>query len=165
MAGAAPAESAEAAESAESDEAEEAGEAAYVEPDLSDTAAVVDYVVGAAKAESGGSPLFDEAGIRALVEHDLERSTNDRASTFGNHFAMEFTDPVRGGYGDIALPTLVAHGDRDPLFPLPHGEALAAMIPGAELLVLPGMGHAILPEPVWDVFVPALINHTAKPKN
>jgi pimeloyl-ACP methyl ester carboxylesterase len=129
-------------------------------PDLSDPAAVVDYLAGAAKAESGGSPHFDDAAIRALIEHDVAR-TNNIASALTNHFAMEFTSPVRGGYGDIDVPTLVMHGDHDPLFPLSHGEALRAAIPGAGLLVLSGVGHAVLPEPVWDVFVPALAGHTA----
>ncbi|GAA1948474.1 alpha/beta hydrolase [Amycolatopsis minnesotensis] len=129
-------------------------------PDLTELAALVDYSVAAAKAESGGSPHFDEAAIRALIKQDVERARNF-ASTLVNHFAMEFTSPVRGGYRDIGVPTLVVHGDRDPLVPLSHGEALSAEIPGAELLVLPGVGHAVLPEPVWDVFVPALAGHTA----
>ena len=34
---------------------------------------------------------------------------------------------------DIDVPTLVLHGTEDPLFPLPHGEALAAEIRGARL--------------------------------
>jgi pimeloyl-ACP methyl ester carboxylesterase len=130
-------------------------------PDLTDPAALVDYIAAAAKAESGGSPHFDDAAIRALIERDLERATTGFASTLTNHFAMEFTSPVRGGYGDIGAPTLVVHGDHDPVFPLPHGEALQAAIPGAGLLVLSGVGHAVLPEPVWDVFVPALAGHTA----
>ncbi|WP_430785327.1 alpha/beta fold hydrolase [Actinoplanes sp. G11-F43] len=33
------------------------------------------------------------------------------------------------------------HGDQDPVFPLDHGQALAAAIPGARLTVVPGMGH------------------------
>ena len=52
-----------------------------------------------------------------------------------------FDGPAGGGFGDIAAPTLVVHGDRDPVFPLPHGEALRDAIPGAELLVLEGAGH------------------------
>jgi pimeloyl-ACP methyl ester carboxylesterase len=137
----------------------DAAEQTSAEPDLTDPAAVVDYIVAAAKAESGGSPYFDESAIRALIEHDVARAGNI-ASTLANHFAMEFTSPVRGGYGDIDVPTLVVHGDLDPLVPLAHGEALCAAIPGSELLVLSGVGHAVLPEPVWDVFVPALVKHT-----
>ena len=102
-------------------------------------AAVVAYVVRSAKACAGGSPYFDEAAMRALAERDVARARN-YASTLANHYAIEFDGPVRGGFGDIAAPTLVVHGDRDPLLPLPHGEALRDAIPGATLLVLEGPG-------------------------
>lgn len=128
------------------------------EPDVSDRAAVVDYVVAGAKAYAGGSPYFDEPAIRALAERDVARA-NNYASTLVNHFRIEFDEPTGGGFGDIAAPTLVVHGDHDPLLPLPHGEALRDAIPGAELLVLKGAGHD-LPRAVWDDFVSALVPHT-----
>lgn len=129
------------------------------EPDFSDTAAVVDYVVAGAKAYAGGSPHFDEAAIRALVAHDVARASS-YPSTLVNHYAIEPGGPTRGGFGDITAPTLVVHGDHDPLLPLPHGEALRDAIPGAELLILKGAGHD-LPGAVWDDFVSALVRHTA----
>lgn len=128
------------------------------EPDSSDAAAVVEYVVAGARAFAGGSPYFDEAAIRALAEHDVARARN-YASTLVNHYAVEPDGPARGGFGDITAPTLVVHGDHDPLLPLPHGEALRDAIPGARLLVLKGAGHD-LPRPVWDDFVSALVSHT-----
>ncbi|MEU9957089.1 alpha/beta fold hydrolase [Streptomyces sp. NPDC050982] len=128
------------------------------EPDSSDAAAVVEYVVAGARAFAGGSPYFDEAAIRALAERDVARARN-YASTLVNHYAVEPGGPARGGFGDIAAPTLVVHGDHDPFLPLPHGEALRDAIPGARLLVLKGAGHD-LPRPVWDDFVSALVRHT-----
>ncbi|MFJ2240783.1 alpha/beta fold hydrolase [Streptomyces sp. NPDC087859] len=128
------------------------------EPDTSDAAAVVAYVVAGARAYAGGSPYFDESAIRALVERDVARARN-YASTLVNHFVIEVDEPVRGGFGDIAAPTLVVHGDHDPLLPLPHGRALRDAIPGAELLVLEGAGHD-LPRALWDDFVSALVRHT-----
>lgn len=127
------------------------------DPDPADSAAVVDFVVASAKAYSGGSPYFDEAAMRALVEQDLARTRNI-ASTLTNHYAMTFDGPSHG-YGGIKAPTLVVHGDHDPAFPLPHGHALRDAIPGARLLILQGAGHD-LPKPLWDVFVPALLQHT-----
>jgi len=67
-----------------------------------------------------------------------------------------------GDLADIMVPTLVVHGADDPLFPLPHGEALASAIPGATLLVLPAVGHEAPPARTWDVVVPALLRHTAR---
>ncbi|MEV0389439.1 alpha/beta fold hydrolase [Nonomuraea sp. NPDC050643] len=134
------------------------GLAMPAEPDSGDTAAVVEYVVAGARAFAGGSPYFDEAAIRALAEHDVARARS-YASTLANHYAIELDAPARGGFGDIAAPTLVVHGDHDPFLPLPHGQALRDAIPDAELLVLKGAGHD-LPEPVWNDFVSALVRHT-----
>ncbi|MFI9103159.1 alpha/beta fold hydrolase [Streptomyces fildesensis] len=128
------------------------------DPDPADSAAVVDFVVASAKTYSGGSPYFDETATRALVERDVAR-TRDIASTLANHYAMNFDGPSRG-FADITAPVLVLHGDHDPLLPLPHGQALAAAIPGAHLLILEGAGHD-LPRPLWDVFAAALIQHTS----
>ena len=52
----------------------------------------------------------------------------------------------RGGVqrlGELTLPTLVVHGRADPFFPVGNGEALAAAIPAARLLVLDDMGTAL----------------------
>lgn len=138
----------------------ELAEGLPAKPDPADAASVVEYVVGSTRTCAGGSPYFDEAATRALVERDVARARN-YASTLVNHYAIESDGPVRGGFGDIAAPTLVVHGDHDPLLPLPHGEALRDAIPGAELLVLEGAGHD-LPRPVWDTFVPALTRHTGR---
>ncbi len=41
------------------------------------------------------------------------------------------------------LPTLVVHGDNDPLIDVSGGHATAAAIPGAELIVIEGLGHVV----------------------
>jgi pimeloyl-ACP methyl ester carboxylesterase len=43
----------------------------------------------------------------------------------------------------IRVPTIVVHGDEDPLVPLDAGRDVVANIPGAELCIIPGMGHDI----------------------
>ncbi|WP_216587372.1 alpha/beta fold hydrolase [Streptomyces brasiliscabiei] len=129
------------------------------EPDPADSDAVVDYVVASAQACSGGSPYFDETATRALVERDVAR-TRHIASTLVNHYAMTFEGSSRD-FGSLKAPTLVVHGDHDPVLPLPHGHALRDAVPGAELLILEGAGHD-LPRPLWDDFVPALLQHTEK---
>ena len=42
---------------------------------------------------------------------------------------------------DIAVPTLVLHGEDDPLVPCEGGRDTAASIPGARLKTIPGWGH------------------------
>ena len=58
------------------------------------------------------------------------------------------------GWARSGRPTVVVHGTADPMFPLEHGRALAAAIPGARLLALDGFGHATLPR---DEFWPELL--------
>jgi pimeloyl-ACP methyl ester carboxylesterase len=60
-------------------------------------------------------------------------------------------EPVRG----IRVPTLVVHGDSDPLINVEAGRRTAQLIGDAELLIVPGMGHD-LPRPVWPTLADAL---------
>jgi pimeloyl-ACP methyl ester carboxylesterase len=64
----------------------------------------------------------------------------------------------------VKAPTLVIHGSVDPLVPPDGGRDTAASIPGAKLLVIEGMGHA-LPIPMWPQIVDAIAAHAggAKP--
>jgi len=49
----------------------------------------------------------------------------------------------------LDVPTLVIHGTHDPICDVSGGRATAAAIPGAELVLIEGMGHN-LPPGVWD---------------
>lgn len=61
--------------------------------------------------------------------------------------------------GGITTPTLVIQGSEDPLNPAPHGRHLAEAIPGAQLVEIPGMGHA-LPIVVHRPLSEAILAHT-----
>jgi len=58
----------------------------------------------------------------------------------------------------ITAPTLVIHGSKDRMVAPSGGEATAAAIPGARLMVVEGMGHD-LPEAAWPQLVPAIADH------
>ncbi len=98
------------------------------------------------------------------IARRVVRRTPDVRASVTNHWVV-----IGGGEGEphtmaeIAVPTLVLHGTDDPMFPLPHGEMLAREIPGARLVPLEGMGHENPPRPTWDVVVPAVVAHTARP--
>lgn len=137
------------------------------QPDPGDRAAVVAHVVALLRAYAGASNFdggdfdgdgFDADEVRRLAERDVERTT-DMAAALTNHFRIEFDGPRRGGLAELTAPVLVVHGDRDPVFPLPHGRAVQAAIPGADLLVLADTGHD-LPRRRYPEFVAALLCHT-----
>lgn len=101
---------------------------------------------------------FDSDKARTLIEQEMGRAKNFAAS--GNHsIAIRNTPPWRQRLGEIRAPTLVVHGTEDPILPFPHGEALHAEIPDAQMMVLEGVGHA-LPEDVWEELIAALVLHT-----
>ena len=128
-------------------------------PDPSDTEAFVEYATTMVMAYHGTSPLADEEHVRRLARLDVAR-TRDLAASQTNHFAMDFDEPRGGGFGDVTSPALVVHGALDPCFPVEHGEALRAAVPGATLVVLEDAGHE-LPVARWPEFVAALLAHTA----
>ena len=61
----------------------------------------------------------------------------------------------------VTAPTLVIHGDEDPLIPVEGGKDIAEAIPDAELLIVQGMGHS-LPRAVWPRIVDAIAAHALK---
>lgn len=104
-------------------------------------------------------PRFQEdaARDRARAERAFARGLNPdgvRRQLTAIVASGDRTTKLRG----LRAPTLVVHGDADPLVRLAAGEATARAIPGARLLVLPGMGHA-LPEPYWDKLTSAIATH------
>ncbi|MDN5856848.1 MAG: alpha/beta fold hydrolase, partial [Actinomycetia bacterium] len=103
---------------------------------------------------------FDEERIRAIATRVVGRTT-DITATMTNHWILDGGEPARAGVAAITAPTLVLHGTEDPLFEIGHGEALAAEIPGARLVALPGVGHQMPPPQVWDVVITGILEHTA----
>jgi pimeloyl-ACP methyl ester carboxylesterase len=89
-----------------------------------------------------GSPGYpeDEADARARALSDYQRSFYPAG--FQRQYAGVMASPDRRAkLATIAAPTVVIHGDADPLVPVEGGRDTAANIPGAELKVIAGMGH------------------------
>ena len=127
------------------------------DPDWSDPAAAVTALVEGERPFAGPD-AFDEERMRAIAERVVARSRDLAASTT-NHVVMDLGPTGPTAMEELAgLPVLVVHGTADPLFPVAHGRALAAAIPGARLLEIEGMGHQLPPEPVWDRLVTAMLD-------
>jgi pimeloyl-ACP methyl ester carboxylesterase len=61
----------------------------------------------------------------------------------------------------VRVPTLVIHGDADPLVRVECGIDVADTVPGAERLIIEGMGHA-LPITMWPPIIDAIATHAAR---
>lgn len=129
------------------------------QPDWTNREAVIDHIVALLRVFDGGTTHFDETAIRGTVARDVDRTANI-VSSQTNHFLIAQGDPIRHRLGEIRAPALVIHSEKDPVFPLDHGQAMAAEIPGAQFLMLPGSGHLVL-SPSWDLLVPAILSHTS----
>jgi pimeloyl-ACP methyl ester carboxylesterase len=124
------------------------------EPDRSDPAAAVEALVEGERPFAGPD-AFDEARVRAIARRVVARSRDLAACA--NHYGLA---DAHAGPDDLSalagIPTLVVHGGCDPLFPVEHGRALAAAIPGARLLEIAGMGHQLPPAASWELVVGAV---------
>ncbi len=131
---------------------------ASAEVDWSDQESVIEYLVGYERMLAGGARAFDEPAWRGLVRQDVERARDIASSE--NHGSMAQGAVPSEPISSIAIPTLVIHGTADPMFPLEHGEALVAEIPGAKLLRLEGGGHGV-ERADWETITAAIVEHTA----
>jgi pimeloyl-ACP methyl ester carboxylesterase len=106
-------------------------------PDWSDRDAVAEFAAGSAEI------LGDDPSVaRVVAGRKWDRTPGTAPSVqMANQLGMVFArldckPRWRERLAEIAMPTLVVHGRRDPFFPVGNGEALAREIPGARLLVL-----------------------------
>ena len=108
-----------------------------------------------------GSPGFerDPERARARARRTFERGVNPEGTARQMAAIVAHGDRTEA-LGALTTPTLVIHGAADPLVQPEGGHATAAAIPGAELLMIDGMGHD-LPIGSWPQIVGAISAHTA----
>jgi pimeloyl-ACP methyl ester carboxylesterase len=105
-----------------------------------------------------GSFPQDEARDPARARRAYERGLNP-PGVARQLVAIIASGSRRPALAKVTTPTLVIHGDVDPLVPLAHGQDVAAAVPGAKIEIIPGMGHA-LPIPLWPQVIGAIAAHT-----
>ncbi len=103
-----------------------------------------------------GSPGFptDPDEVRDRAARSFDRGLN-RAGTGRQMAAVLKSGDRTRDLRRITAPTLVIHGSADRLVAPSGGRATAAAIPGAELMVIDGMGHD-LPRALWPRIIAAV---------
>jgi pimeloyl-ACP methyl ester carboxylesterase len=104
-----------------------------------------------------GSFPEDEALDRSRAERTFERGLNP-AGVGRQLRAILASGSRKQRLASVKAPTLVIHGTVDPLVHPMGGKDTAASIPGAKLLMIEGMGHA-LPIPMWPKVIDAIDKH------
>ena len=89
------------------------------------------------------SPGFpaNEAEMRAIAERRTDRAPFDAAGLARQSAALIAAPPRNALLRQVRCPTLVLHGADDPVIPAAAAKDTAESIPGAELIIVPGMGH------------------------
>lgn len=109
-----------------------------------------------------GSPgfPFDEERLRRRIAGRYDRAR--RPEGVARQMMAILVSPDRTeALGRVQVPTLVVHGEDDVLVTVSGGRASAAAVPGAELLLVPGMGHELPPAVVPEV-VAAVVRTAAR---
>ncbi len=99
-----------------------------------------------------GSPAYpaEEDRLRTRVRETVRRSVYPEGPT--RHLSAIVADGDRRSMlKDVTVPTLVLHGEDDPLVPVEGGRDTAASIPGAHIKTYPGWGHDLPMELVESI--------------
>ena len=108
-----------------------------------------------------GSPdHFEEDRVRRRVTQAYDRCYNPGGAGL-QMLAMTASGDRAASLAGLNVPTLVIHGDRDPLIDVSGGRRTAELVPGAELIELEGMGHD-LPTYFWPVVVESVTKLAAR---
>jgi pimeloyl-ACP methyl ester carboxylesterase len=109
---------------------------------------------------SGSTLRPDEARVRATIARAYDRGIDPVGAARQFQAILGAADRTTA-LGALRIPTVVIHGTDDPLIDASGGQATARAVPGARLLLIPGMGHD-LPDAAWDTIVDAIATNAAR---
>ena len=119
---------------------------------------------GMKNARTIGSPAYpwDEDFLRQRVISEYRRAFNP-AGVARQRAAIGADGDRTEALKALRVPAVVVHGAEDPLVMPLGGELTAKAIPGAELRIIPGMGHD-LPPGLYDTIVDAIVAAATRAK-
>ncbi len=118
--------------------------ALLVTPFPTDREGYIEHEVRSWRVLSGPGFPFDEARARQQAARAFDRGLS-LGGTVRQLAAILASESRRERLRSVRVPTLVIHGDADPLVPVEGGMDTAQAIPGARLMIIAGMGHDIPP--------------------
>lgn len=89
---------------------------------------------------SPGYPV-SEAEMRRVAQRRTDRALFDAAGLARQSAALIAAQPRNALLREVRCPALIMHGAADPVIPAAAGRDTAESITGAELIIVPGMGH------------------------
>jgi pimeloyl-ACP methyl ester carboxylesterase len=107
---------------------------------------------------SGYAPDIED--LRDIATRSYERGVNPAGSLRQLH-AIVADRNREAQLRRLRVPTTVIHGADDRLVRPSGGRATAKAIPGARLVMIPGMGHG-LPRGAWPQIVDAIVGNASR---
>lgn len=127
-------------------------------PSPEERSAYIEHMLNTWRILSGQVFHFDEDHWRDFLGKVYERGRYPEG--FGRQLAAIYASGSRKeSLRSVMVPTLVIHGDADPLVRVESGVETAETIPGAKLMIIEGMGHHLHPE-AWQQIVKAIAELT-----
>ena len=132
---------------------------AMLQPEPLEREANIEHVTDFYKLTYGTGLAFDEEFHKSLQARAYDRSFFPEG-TVRQLLAVLAQKDREEDLRQITIPSLIVHGDSDPLVPMSGGKATADAIPGSEFLVVKGMGH-VLPNlnAYWGEIKDAMLKH------
>jgi pimeloyl-ACP methyl ester carboxylesterase len=125
--------------------------------------AFIEHMLGVFKAIAGPGFAVDEKWTRKIVAGSYDRCFCPQG--LARQLVAILTHGDRGpALASVKVPTLVIHGTDDPLVSVEGGNATAKAVPGAQLMLIEGMGHDLPHGGAWPRIVEAITAHTLKAK-
>jgi pimeloyl-ACP methyl ester carboxylesterase len=121
----------------------------------------ITYTVDVWRTFSGTGFALDEDWLRKIAAQAYDRAFYPEG--VARQLAAVMAQKNRKyDLESLRVPTLVIHGADDPLVPVEGGKDTAEAIPGAELMIIEGMGHDLPHDGAWPQIVNAIVGHTKK---
>ncbi len=132
-----------------------------IKPAPRDRAGNVEHFTSLIRTISGEGFPFPEERLRKLGELQFDRGISPKGNARQFAAILDSDRRRRKLLPSIHLPTLVIHGTDDPLLPIRAGRATAELIPGAQFLAVPGMGHDLPPD-AFPLLAGAIATHARR---
>jgi pimeloyl-ACP methyl ester carboxylesterase len=128
-----------------------------IAPPQSERQAHIQQGIETWKILNGGVLPFDEELARKRVARAYDRSFYPEGA--GRQLAAIIASGSRKEeLNSVIAPSLIIHGDADPLIPIEGGEDTANSIPKAKFMKIEGMGHNI-PVEIVSQIITAIVTH------
>lgn len=132
-----------------------------IAPPPQEREACIEHMLGVFKTIAGSGFPVDEQWTRRIMAESFDRCFYPQG--MGRQLVAILAQENRvPALAKVAVPTLVVHGTDDPLVPVEGGKDTARAIPGAQLMLIEGMGHDLPHGGAWPRIIEAITAHTQK---